>query len=172
MIKDKPSLVICTAGNEDQILLESTSIPTGEKEFKKIFKVSTHRIANRNQMHVCIGCHVLSNRSLGNIKFQSTNGHLLAWLKQERIFVEANSLGIDHPTTISYFTKIAPELTNLTNFRKDLINQLLLIEIDTTTAIKLAPHLKDAQLTAMSNGDEYVPILPNFEVYRTRLSHG
>jgi len=24
----------------------------------------------------------------------------------------------------------------------------------------------------MTNGDEYIPILPNFEVYRTRLSHG
>ena len=121
---------------------------------------------------MCIGCHVLSNRSLGNIKFQSTDGQLLAWLKQEHIFVEADSLGIDRPTTIGYFTKIAPEFTNLANFREDLINQLLLVEIDTTTAVELAPHLKDAQLTAMSNGDEYVPILPNFEVYRTRLSHG
>jgi len=24
----------------------------------------------------------------------------------------------------------------------------------------------------MSNGDEYVPILPDFELYRTRISHG
>jgi len=123
-------------------------------------------------MHVCIGCHVLSNRTLGNIKFQSTDSHLLAWLKKEHIFAEADSLGINRPITIGYFTKIAPELTHLTNFREDLINQLLLIDIDATTAVKLAPHLKEAQIDAMSNGDDYVPILPNFEVYWTRLSHG
>jgi len=76
--------------------------------------------------------------------------------------VEADSLGIDRPITIGYFTKIVPELTHLTNFHEDLINQLLLIDIDATTAVKLAPHLKEAQLDVMSNGDEYIPILPNF----------
>jgi len=48
----------------------------------------------------------------------------------------------------------------------------MLIEMDTETAISLAPHLKQAQLEAMSNGDEYIPILPEFELYRTRISHG
>jgi len=115
---------------------------------------------------------MLSNRTLGNIKFQSNKGHLLAWLKQERVFVEANSLGINRPVTIGYFTKIALDITNLSNFRDHLINQLMLIDLDADTAVELAPHLKDAQLNAMMNGDEYVPILPNFEVYRMRISHG
>jgi len=172
MLKDESSLVLRTACNDQQIILETASIPNDEKEFKKFFKVSTLRIEKRNQSHVCIGCHVLSNRNLSSIKFKSTDSHLLAWLKKERVFVEADSLGIDRPITIGYFTKIAPELTHLKNFRDDLINQLLLIDIDAETAVELAPYLKDAQLDAMSNGDEYVPILPNFEVYKTRLSHG
>jgi len=157
MLKDKSSLILRTACNDQQIILELASIPTGEKEFKKFFKVLTLQIEKQNQMHVCIGCHVLSNQSLGKIKFQSTDGHLLAWLKKERVFVEANSLGIDHPITIGYFTKIASELTHLTNLCEDLINQLLLIDIDAATAVKLAPHLKEAQLNAMSNGDESSP---------------
>jgi len=73
---------------------------------------------------------------------------------------------------VGYFTKIAPDITNLANFREHLVNQLLLIDIAAETAIDLAPHLKDAQLNAMTNGDDYVPILPNFEIYRMRLSHG
>jgi len=48
----------------------------------------------------------------------------------------------------------------------------MLIDIAANTAIKLAPYLKEEQLEAMSNGDEYVPILPNFELYQTHLSHG
>ncbi len=74
--------------------------------------------------------------------------------------------------TIGYFTKIAPDLTHLTNFRNELVTQLSMIDIDAETAVTLAPHLKQAQLEAMSNGDDYIPILPNFEVYRTKITHG
>jgi len=48
----------------------------------------------------------------------------------------------------------------------------MLIEIDADTVIDIAPHLKQDQLDAMLSGDEYVPILPSFKVYRMRLSHG
>jgi len=108
---------------------------------------------------------MMSNRSLGNIKFQSNKNHLLSWLKRERVFLESNSLGTDHPITIGYFTKIAAELTHLANFRDHLVNQLMLIDIDAATAIKLAPYLKTAQLDAMSNGNKFVTILPEFEIY-------
>jgi len=48
----------------------------------------------------------------------------------------------------------------------------MLVAIVADTTIELAPHLKDAQLDAMTNGDKYVPILPEFKLYQTRLSHG
>jgi len=48
----------------------------------------------------------------------------------------------------------------------------MLIDMAANTAIKLAPHLKMVQLEAMTNGDEYIPILPNFKIYQTWLSHG
>jgi len=165
MIKDELSLVLRNENNDKQVVLASEPILTGEAKFKKLFKVSTLRHEKQHQTHVCIGCYVLSNRTLGNIKFQSNKGHLLAWLKQECVFVEADSLGIDHPVTIGYFTKNVLDITNLSNFCDHLINQLMLIDLDVDTAVELAPHLKDAQLNAMTNGDKYVPILPNFEVY-------
>jgi len=114
----------------------------------------------------------MSNRSLGNIKFRSNEKHLLTWLKHERVFIESDGLGTERPVTIGYFTKIAADLTHLANFRDHLTNQLMLIEIEANTVIDLAPHLKSAQIDAMSNGDDFVPILPEFEIYRTHLSHG
>jgi len=63
-------------------------------------------------------------------------------------------------------------ITHLTNFHEHLIYQLMLIKIDAETAIDLAPHLKSTQLEAMSNGNEFTMILPPFELYKTRLSHG
>jgi len=88
------------------------------------------------------------------------------------VFLESDSLGIERPVIIGYFTKIAPTITHLANFRDYLVNQLMLVEIDAATAVELAPHLKQAQIDAMLNGDEYIPILPDFEIYRTRLTHG
>ena len=172
MLKDEPSLVLRTPSNDKQIVLATTPMPTSKSDFQKFFTVSTTRIFTKNQSNVCIGCNILSNRTLGNIKFQSTNNHLLAWLKQARVFVESDSLGTERPTTIGYITKIATDITNLKHFRDHLVNQLMLIELDAETAVSLAPHLKQAQLDAMSNGDDYVPILPEFELYRARISHG
>jgi len=115
---------------------------------------------------------MLSNHSLGNIKFQSPDGNLLAWLKKERIFIELDSLGITCPVMIGHFTKINPSITHLVHFCDYLVNQLMLVDIDADTAVKLAPYLKMAQLDAMTNGDDYVPILPDFEIYHMRISHG
>jgi len=172
MIKDEPSLVLRTPTNDKQLILASDSLPTGETEFKKYFKVATARSERARTSHVCIGCHVMSNRSLGNIKFRSNDKHLLTWLKHERVFIESDGLGTERPVTIGYFTKIAADLTHLANFRDHLTNQLMLIDIKANTVIDLAPHLKSAQLEAMSNGDEFVTILPEFEIYRTHLTHG
>jgi len=172
MLKDEPSLVLTTPSNDKQVILATTLLLSNKSEFQKFFNISTTRMVNKNQSNVCIGCKILSNRNLGNIKFQSQNNHLLAWLKQARVFIESDSLGTERPAMIGYIAKIATDITNLPHFRDHLVNQLMLIEIDTDTAVSLAPHLKQAQLEAMSNGDEYVPILPDFELYRTRISHG
>jgi len=105
MLKDEPSLVLQTPSNDKQLVLASAHLPTGETEFKKFFKVSTTQVDKQNQMHVCIGCHVLSTRSFGNIKFKSKEeNHLLAWLKKAHVFIESDSLGIKWLAMIGYFT--------------------------------------------------------------------
>jgi len=172
LLKDEPSLVLRTPTNDSQIILQMAMMPKGEAEFKKYFKVTTTCIERQNQTQVCIGCHVMCNRSLGQIKFRSPEGHLLTWLKKERIFLESDTLGIERPVTIGYFTKIATDLTHLANYRDHIANQLMMVDIDTNLAVTLAPHLQQEQLAAMTSGDEYTPILPDFEVYRTHISHG
>jgi len=82
MLKDEPSLVLCNPSNDKQIVHELEALPTGKKAFKQFFNVSTPCAENHRQTHVCIGCNVLSNWSLGSIKFQSPDHYLLASLKQ------------------------------------------------------------------------------------------
>jgi len=43
MIKDEPSLVLRTATNNQQLIIASESLPTGEKAFKQFFTISTLR---------------------------------------------------------------------------------------------------------------------------------
>jgi len=172
ILKDKPSLVLRTPTNDKQIILASASLPSRESEFKKYFKVTPIHLKKQNKTQVCIGCHILSNCSLSSIKFQTPDGNLLAWLKKEHVFLESDGLGIERPVTTGYFLKIAPSLTHLANFRLHLENQLMLVDTDADTAVDLAPHLKQERLKAMSSGNDFIPILPEFEVYRTRLSHG
>jgi len=95
MLKDEPSLVLCTITNDKQIVLASEQLPTGEKAFKQFFHVSTPRAERQQTMHVCIGCHVLSNCTLANIKFHSPKSHLLTWLKKAKVFIEADTLGTE-----------------------------------------------------------------------------
>jgi len=159
MLKDKPSLVLCNPANDKQVILESNLLPTGKNEFQKFCTVSTTRLENQNKTNVCIGCNLLSNRTLGSIKHRSPSNHLLAWIKKEQIYVESDRLGTDRLRTVGYFTKIAPDITHLANFQQHLTNQLMLVEMEAETAVELAPHLKSQQLEAMSNGDEYIPIL-------------
>jgi len=63
-------------------------------------------------------------------------------------------------------------ITHLANLQEYLVNQLMLIDIDMDTAIELTLHLKKVQLEAMSNGDNFVPNIPPFELYKMRLTHG
>jgi len=170
MIKDEPSLVIRTKNNDNQIILASEPLLSSKKAFKQFFNVLKPRAERQNQMHMCIGCHVLSNCTLGNIKFHSTDNHLLTWLKKAKVFVESDSLGTECPVTVRYFTKLDPTITHLANFHEHLTSQLMMIDIDVNTVITLAPYLKQAQLDEMSDGDD-IPILPNFKVYKMRLSH-
>jgi len=95
MLKDKSSLVLHTPNNDQQLVLASAQLPTSETAFKKFFNVSTTWINKQQQTHMCIGCHVLSNRNLSQIKFKSKDNYLLTWLKQACVFLESNSLGTE-----------------------------------------------------------------------------
>jgi len=167
MLKDESSLVIHTPKNDSQVILATSPLPTGKTEFTKFFTVSTARIVTKNQSNICVGGHLLSNRSLGQIKFQSNDNHFLTWLKKTWIFIESDSLGVDRPIMISYLTKIDPNLTNLTFFCNHLAIQLMLIKVKDDTAITLATHLQQTQLDAMTNSNDFVLILPCFELYKT-----
>jgi len=83
MLKDKLSLVLCSSGNNQQIILATMPLPTSKPEFHNSSMYWQLALLPRiSQMYACIGCKLLSNCTLSSIKFKSSINHLLAWLKQ------------------------------------------------------------------------------------------
>ncbi len=62
--------------------------------------------------------------------------------------------------------------THHANFCDNLVNQLMLVDLNADTVVTLALHLKQEQLDAMINGDDYITILPEFALYCAHISHG
>ena len=77
-------------------------------------------ISNKSQ--VIVGCHIMSDRMLLEIKFDSTSTtKFMDWLEKEKIFVDLDSLGVKKTTAIGYLLKLHTCLTN----RRDLKTLLL-----------------------------------------------
>jgi len=96
----------------------------------------------------------------------------MAWLNQKEIFLESNSLGVFKTITIGYILRVHPQYTNCQKLKALLTTALEDIHIAPTLAIELSPMLQEAQTDAMANGDLFSPPLPQFEVYKTQISHG
>ncbi len=173
MLKHDSSITVTSHTDSKQIALATNAIPTNEDEFNKFFTVSTDTRGIDNKSHVIIGCHLASDRTLKEIKFDSTSTtQFIDWLKKERIFAESDSLGVTRTATIGYLTKIHTRLTNRTTLKELIIDSFQDVHIDPDIACELDPSLQIQQTDAMTNGDVFVPAPPPFEIYPTEISYG
>jgi len=132
---------------------------TNEVEFKKLFTISTDSRAG-NQQRIVVGCHLCSECTINEIKFDKNKPQFLEWLTNQNIFIESDTLGADKTITIGYLTKLHPQLTNRTKLKSLLETALEDIVLDPNLATDLDPSLKDARTEAMSNGDLMIPAVP------------
>jgi len=72
MIKSEPSIVVVNPTDQSQLVLAKDPLPTNEAAFKKYFTISTETRAKKNQQHVIVGCAILSEWTLKEIKFDKT----------------------------------------------------------------------------------------------------
>jgi len=157
--KYEPSIIIVNPTSNEQLILAHDPLPRNEKDFKKYFTILTDTRATSNQQHIIIGCKVLSKRTFKEIKFDKNKPQFLAWLTQEKIFIESDLLGVTKTMTIGYLTKLHPQLTNRTTLKTMLQSALEDITLDEALALELDPTLKDAHKKAHDAGDMFVPIL-------------
>jgi len=173
MLKYDSTITVTTDKDDTQLQLNVDSIPTTETEFTKYFTVMQDTRPANNTPHIIVGCRLMSDRTIREIKFDTTTQtKFIDWLAKEKIFLESNALGITKTATVGYLLKLHTRITNRNTLKELLREELSAICIDPDLAVELDPTMKAKQLEAMSNGDMFVPELPQFEVYNTKISHG
>jgi len=172
MIKYDSTLTIGLPNDSKPISLSTDAIPATENEFKKFFTVDAETTTG-NKSQVIVGCYITSDRTLKEIKFNSTRTTtFMDWLKKEKIFIDMDLLGVRKRVPIGYLFKLHHCLTNCSNLKNLLSEELNKVVIDPNLAVKLDPSLKDTQMEVMTNGDTFIPEPPPFELYQTEISYG
>jgi len=117
--------MIVIPNDSKQIALSSNAIPATETEFTKFFTVDTDTRTKGNKSQIIIGCYITSDRTLKEIKFDSTHmTKFMDWLKKEKIFAEVDLLGVKKTVTIGYLMKLHTRLTNCSTLKELLLNEL------------------------------------------------
>jgi len=85
MLKYDSTITVINTSDEHQLQLAHNVIPTSEEEFKKYFTVTNDTHPVGTPPHVIVGCHMMSDRSMQDIKFDTTTTtKFINWLKQEK----------------------------------------------------------------------------------------
>jgi len=171
VIKYEPSIVVASVDKTEQLEIAKTPLPTTEEIFKRYFVVTTEIRASTHKQHLIVGCNIRSERPFRDIKFDKTKPQLLEWMKQNMIFVESDNLGITKTTAIGHLTHLHPDLTNRNNLKQLLRTALEEVVIDPKLTVELDPSLKSLHQQAINNGDTFIPEIPPFTVYKTRITH-
>jgi len=128
--------------------------------------------ASTKQQHIIISCYMKSKCMICDIKFNTMKPTFMLWMKEEKIFIESNSLSIAKTRKVGYLANLHPTLMNCTNLKQLLHSALDDIVIDPQLAVELNPELKTLQTEVMTNGDLFIPNIPPFELYKTKITTG
>jgi len=190
MMKYDNTIAFHSLIDEDLLYPQYDPFPLKEKPFETYFTV--HPIPKRS-MHrnsVTIGCHMLSTKSIKELKAaKNDDSNLLTWLKTNRIFVEADTLGRKTIRTIGYLFFLHPQMMHHTSCKGILQEALFDVKLTRDEVIAIDPDAleyyhytndptqdatNDTLEQAMDdylNDDSKLMHIP-FELYRTEVGYG
>jgi len=175
--------------NEDLLYPQYDPFQLKEKEFMKYFNV--HLVLKWSIYHhsVTIECHLLSTKSIKELKTLTTEETmLLNWLKMNKIFLEADTLGRKTIQTLGYLFFIHLQVTHhvlLKGILQEAITNVKLskneVEAIDPDALEYYPYteLNTDPATDMTNNDQEAYDTDNsklvpvpFKLFRTDRSYG
>jgi len=87
LLKHKPLIAVTNLSMKTNLILATNPFPTNEEEFIKYFTILTNMRIVMSQQCIIIGCHMLSEWTVQEIKYDKTTPQFMAWLNQKEIFL-------------------------------------------------------------------------------------
>jgi len=161
-------LVVTSIDGNSTLLIKEDTFPKTKEQFKKFFTYDWE--PNGTKIH--LGCTINGNQTLNNLKHAVKPNKLIQWLCQEKVFLEADTLGIGKTKTIRYLTQIHPHIINSTSTKEKVYNILNATIINPQKAAKLDNSLQE-QVNAMQElGNDFTIHCPVFEIFQMTIRIG
>jgi len=161
-------LAVMSIDGKSTLIIKDDTFPKSKEQFKKFFTYNSEP----NGTKVCLGCNVNRNQTLNHLKHAIKPNCPIQWLCQERVFLEADQLGIGKTKTIRYLTNIHPCIVNCTSPKDKIYNMLNTTIINPEEATKLDSMLQDLVNAMQESGDDATVHCPVFELFQTTIGIG
>jgi len=112
MAEQDPGLSITSINGKSTLIIKTDTFPCTETQFKQYFHCNWEKTGTTTREKVLLGCNINSNETLNNLKHELQPNNLLQWLGKEKVFLEADVLGIRKTKTIGYLNGIHPRVVN------------------------------------------------------------
>jgi len=137
-IRHDPDIVVHSLNTDELLYPAHDPMPMKEAEFKEFFFVHLTPKRPIYCNKVTIGCHILSNKMITELKKSTLEDHtMMEWLTNNHVYLEVDSLGWEMIRTIGYFFNIHPRITHKTLFKANICDALEQVSITKDEVIKL-----------------------------------
>jgi len=165
-------LSVTLIDGKSTLTIKEETFPKTEEQFKKFFTYEWEPTGPHKGSRVQLGCTVNRNQTLNQMKHTIKPNHLIQWLCQEKVFLEADTLGIGKTKTVRYLMNIHPRIVNRTSTKEKLHDTLNTTIINPKEAAKLDHTLQDQVTTMNDMGDDLIIHCPAFKLFQTTIGIG
>ncbi len=159
---------IAVKATESTLYIAHDPFPKDKEQFRKYFNVHNPTKHPKHRNQTVIGCVILSNRTIPDIKKASNDTHtMMTWLQNNHTYLEADSLGTTKICTVGYLFNVHPRISHHSNLKKRIYDELEKVTITVEEAQELDPLAKEYH---DDNSNE--TFIPPLEIYVTSAGHG
>jgi len=172
MVELDPGLTVTALDGKSTLVIGKDTFPTTETAFKKFFSCEWDEDKTSTTNKVRLGCNINGNRTLNHLKHAQKPNKLITWLYREKVYLDADTLGISKTKTVGYLSRIHPRLVNRTHTKNKLLEVIEMTHVHHHEASKLDNSIMVESTDMTDNDDEPTVHCPPFEIFQTTIGLG
>jgi len=165
-------LTVTALDRKSTLIIGKDNFPITETAFKKFFSCKWDEANQSTKNKVHHGCLINGNCTLNHLKHAQKPNKLITWLNHKKVYLDADTLGINKTKTIGYLSHIHPHLINRTNTKNKLLKVIEMTHVNFHDARKL-DHSIPTENTNMTDADDKPTVhCPPFKIFQTTIGIG